>query len=464
MSISALDISNKCSRLALPQLLDIHQPIQTGAIIDAKNDFQAIQRWLEQFTNENTLKLYERESLRFMLWLICINGKHLGELLLDDIKKYVGFLQNPDAGWCMNEKKLKRNNRGWKPFSKPLARKSLAGAVSVLQSLFKFLEESEYITKNPAKLLKIETISKSVMEQKYSTNARMLELDEWQAVLETLKGLPSGTKEETIIKARANMLFSLLYMLGLRISEVASATWLNFKRVDGMWWFFIQGKGGKLGHIPVNDSLMQVVENYRDVHEIKQNLAKDASNIFISMDGNPLSARSLYNLVKTVADAASDKFADKDKKKKLKALSPHWLRHLSASHQSKLGLPITMIKENHRHSSINTTQIYMHTEDAARHAMMQQHDIELDEVPIHVAREYYLSIKLNKGPLDKNRATGIIKNTVQSKILKDAEVVSDNYPELKFKTNSEAPQHAIDNIKMLCKVWLFESTIEQEVL
>ena len=60
------------------------------------------------------------------------------------------------------------------------------------------------------------------------------------------------------------------------------------------------------------------------------------------------------------------------KVRKLKKFSAHWLRHLSASMQDRVGIKFTHIKANHRHESGETTRRYVHAIDADRHQDMQK--------------------------------------------------------------------------------------------
>lgn len=457
-------IAHRLTRLDLPQLLDINEYLETDALIDAKSDLQAVQKWLDRFTNENTLRVYSRDTMRFLMWLIFINGKHLNQLLLDDIQQYITFLQNPSNNWCMNNKKLKRYDTRWRPFSKPLSKRSVSAAISALQSLFSFLEYSGFINKNPVRLIKTSSIIGNLQAQKYNVYARMLEQDEWVALQEVLQELPTDTEDNKKYKARANLLFCLLYILGLRIEEASSAVWSNFRTIDGKCWMFIQGKGNKLGHIPVNDLLLQTIKNYRAVYQITGDIEKDDNFVFINYNRQKLTSRTLYNCVKDIGNQASNKITDKAKKEKLKALSPHWLRHLSASHQDKRGVPLTMIRDNHRHSSINTTQIYMHSEDVARHEIMQEHSIDIEPVKIQKEVQHYLSIKLTKGPLDKEGAISLIRKSIESNVLKNAKLIDNGNSSLRYKLIESVSDAGIENIKMLCKVWMFESIIEQGVL
>jgi|JI7StandDraft_1071085.scaffolds.fasta_scaffold04217_8 site-specific recombinase XerD len=454
-------IENRLLRLDLTQLINLKDFKKNDSLIDASNDLQAVYKWLARFNNEHTIRSYSRDATRFLLWLSFIKGKHLNELLLDDLQEYIKFLESPSDDWCMDKKKLKRYDHRWRPFSKPLSKTSIAAAIAALQSLFSFLEAANYINKNPVKLLKTQNIIGSIQAQKYNVFARMLENDEWVAVQQVLQELPIDTIEAKKYKARANLLFCLLYLLGLRIEEASSLVWSNFKKVDGRWWCFIIGKGDKLGHIPVNEAMLDAIHNYRALYNVTSNLEKDDNFVFLNEKGENLTSRTLYNCVKDIGRQASYKFKDKIKQEKLCALSPHWLRHLSASHQDKRGVPATMIRDNHRHSSINTTQIYMHAEDVARHEIMQEHIINIESVKIEHKVQYYLSIKLTKGPLDKEHALSLIKKSIETSILANAKLIEDGDTFLKYKLLESASNSILDNIKMLCKVWLFEPIIEQ---
>ena len=87
----------------------------------------------------------------------------------------------------------------------------------------------------------------------------------------------------------------------------------------------------------------------------------------------PLSVRQLFTNVKDIGKLAAKKFKrNPQKRQKLESLSPHWLRHLSASHQDLVGISGTMIQANHRHESFSTTQIYLHAPDEMRAQEMQK--------------------------------------------------------------------------------------------
>jgi hypothetical protein len=170
-------------------------------------------------------------------------------------------------------------------------------------------------------------------------------------------------------------LFGLLYLLGLRIHEVANATWGSFRKLNGNWWFFVKGKGGKLGHVPVNDQLLSIIKIYRlSLNKTPLPEEDDLEAVLaLPKTKKSLSVRQLFTNVKEIGKLAAKKFKrHPQKRQKLESLSPHWLRHLSASHQDLVGISGTMIQANHRHESYSTTQIYLHAPDQLRAEEMQK--------------------------------------------------------------------------------------------
>ena len=51
---------------------------------------------------------------------------------------------------------------------------------------------------------------------------------------------------------------------------------------------------------------------------------------------------------------------------KLRRATPHWMRHTHATHLLDGGAELTSVRDNLRHSSIATTSMYLHADDARR--------------------------------------------------------------------------------------------------
>jgi integrase len=80
--------------------------------------------------------------------------------------------------------------------------------------------------------------------------------------------MPKESDREREHYYRARWLFSLLYLCGLRISEVVGNTMGSFfcrrdKDGDECWWLEILGKGDKLRIVPATNELMVELGRYR---------------------------------------------------------------------------------------------------------------------------------------------------------------------------------------------------------
>jgi len=355
--------------------------------------------------------------------------------------------------------------------------------------MFNYLVQAEYLRANPIKLIKqYVTLSVNSSDRQYQVWERILEADEWEAVQVALVSMPEQSSFEKENKLRTQFLFALLYFLGLCIHEVGNHSWNSFRQKDGKWWFFVKGKGDRLGHVPVNDQLLGFVKTYRSfLGKTPLPEPNDTRALLISSKtGNPLKTTQLYSLVKAIGEQAAENFeGNPEKQAKLQALSPHWLRHLAASHQDRLGMPVSMIKENLRHQSTQTTQLYVHAEDEARFSEIQKMQMKVvpqAEVKVPIAIAVKFLIKISKGPVDKVKGLqrlllGIEEqifgnsdwlNVGKSKqelleIAKNISVLKSNI-EIAYQVNSkevvDAPQAWASALKRHCESWLFECEVE----
>jgi site-specific recombinase XerD len=344
--------------------------------ISAETDYEAIQCWLREYqTSLATYRSYLKEAERFLLWCVFQLRKPLSSVMREDVEAYSQFLINPQPRgiWCApkGSSRRRRGEAGWKPFTGLLTESAQSTALSILHSLFDYLVTARYLEFNPFLLIKKRVRNKWDEEhQQLKTMERILELDEWYAILDTLEAMPEAAPHDRQEKERLRLLIYMLYFLGLRIHEVENRPWSSFRQVQGRWWYFIKGKGNKLGKIPVNDDLLQAIQRYRELFNLTPlPQPNEMAPIIPSWRSNEsLTARQINRLLKELVVKAAERFKDKpEKANRLKRVSPHWLRHLSASMQDRVGINAKHIQKNHRHSKAETTRKYIHAYDQERH-------------------------------------------------------------------------------------------------
>ena len=223
--------------------------------------------------------------------------------------------------------------------------------------LHEVLEESHYYEEDEVMVLDItplrlknvnnskKTISKKLsavrsfikyMREQQEINIRLI----GDSIVKVPKTLPKPI-EETLIdeilkhsNQKEHLIISLLYGLGLRISELSMLKLLDIS----MAWVKVQGKGDKERQVPLLKPLYQQIETY-----IKR---ENPSVYLLEKNGQQMNTQQIRYL-----------FTKVFKKSGIKA-TPHQLRHSFATHLLHNGARISDVSELLGHSSMVSTQIY----------------------------------------------------------------------------------------------------------
>lgn len=152
--------------------------------------------------------------------------------------------------------------------------------------------------------------------------------------------LPKPIEQQYIdeVMAEANieqkLLISMLYGLGLRISELSS---LKLEDINDEW-VRITGKGNKMRELPLLESIHILIEEYRKIHAPKKYL-------FEKGESPKNTAQLRYSVTKLFKSSGIK-------------VTPHQLRHSFATHLLNNGARISDVSELLGHETMATTQIY----------------------------------------------------------------------------------------------------------
>lgn len=341
--------------------------VMQSQYISARTDYEAISTWLREYVNSpNTLIAYRQVAEKFYMWLN-YNGIELSQVTREIIQAYQLFLANPTPQeiWCGPTKP--KNHPDWKPFVEGLSNSSVSYNLMVLKAMYTYLVDSEYLTKNPFKLiksLKQGFVSNKVIEH-YLTE------EEYQLLTMEINKMPENSTIEKAEKIRARWVFALLYYTGCRRSEISNAKMRDFIKKRDKWWFKVIGKGNKYGEIPVVQSLLDELIIYRRANGLSDypTTYEEHGLILSFRKRQSIDHSMLYKFIKKVSQYVADnlQLIHPDKANKIKQVTTHWLRHTSATHQVNSGIDLRVVQKNLRHSLIETTMRYQHTEDDQRH-------------------------------------------------------------------------------------------------
>lgn len=351
----------------------------TGVLpqVAARDDRSAVWAWLARYQDTPaTFASYRKEVHRLLLWCVHQHGKALSDLTHEDFLVYERFLANPQPAqqWVMHvAKKAPYGSPHWRPFAKPLEPQSQRQALSILNSLFNWLVQAGYLAGNPLALRRKKAIKQPTQVHRFLPHAH------WAQVRATIESLPTDSPRQIRQAARYRWLFSLLYLAGLRISEVCNNTMGDFYMRCGpdgreRWWLQVLGKGDKTRFVPATHELMAELMRYRKAHDLPP-LPRQGEQwaLLLPVIGTAqrMSRSGVHELVKdifrqTAARLRASGSEHEGAAAHLERASAHWMRHTAGTHQSDT-MDIKAVRDNLGHANIATTSIYIHTQDEVRH-------------------------------------------------------------------------------------------------
>jgi integrase/recombinase XerD len=178
-------------------------------------------------------------------------------------------------------------------------------------------------------------------------------------------GLAASHPQAKATALRDRAILEILYAGGLRVSEVTELSTgdlaLDAGRVQ------VRGKGDKERIVPLGRAALEALETY--LREGRPHLARissargadaarqDATRLFLSLRGMPLTRQWVWHLVKVANSTAS----------------PHRLRHSCATHMVEHGADLRSVQILLGHADISTTQVYTHLALGRLKAVLRKH-------------------------------------------------------------------------------------------
>ena len=360
--------------------------------LDAGNDYEAVQAWLSLHENKVTHDSYRKEAERLILWSIKERGRALSSLTTEDAVAYRRFLRHPTprARWIGPARP--RSSSEWKPFVGPLSPRSVAYALTVINSLFRWLMDKGYILSNPFSGIKVKGANRSnAMEISHTFTS-----GEWQLIRSIADGLEWSYSWGEAAAQRLRFILDFSYATGLRVSELVGATLGAIEKDSrGEYWLHVIGKGQKIGKVALPPMAKLALEQYLLARELPTTSRywKTDTPLIGSLqknrphaDGNKSAGKDqskhtagitcarlrkllerFFETVATTVESEQPALAAK-----VRLATPHWMRHTHATHSLAKGVELTTVRDNLRHASIATTSIYLHGDDIKRAKQMRE--------------------------------------------------------------------------------------------
>ncbi len=200
--------------------------------------------------------------------------------------------------------------------------------ISTLSSFYRFLYSQGIVTANP--LTGIDRPRIKQQEVKYLKHNQVLRLI------------------DSIEDIRDKLIVRTIYATGVRVSELCN---INIEDIDfDEHTIRIRGKGDKIRTVFVDDDTLVELGKFIGNRII--------GPLFVGQQGKHISSRAIQHIFKHYAP---------------QGITPHKIRHSYASELYKRSKNLRVVQENLGHTSIKTTEIYLHTDIDERRQVYQQY-------------------------------------------------------------------------------------------
>lgn len=225
--------------------------------------------------------------------------------------------------------------RGWivQLMSQDLDPRTVNRKVACLRSFFKFLLRTHQVEANPMLRVKAPKMARKLPEF---------------VPEEALNRLLNNFEfEDNFGGVRDQLILETLYGTGIRLSELLGIAEADLDLAGRT--VRVTGKGNKQRLVPLNPSLLLVLERYRAARQVE--FGPQGGVLLRTDKGAPLYEKLVYRTVKRYLSQISTSAAHQH---------PHSLRHAFATHLLGKGADLNAIKELLGHASLAATQVYTH--------------------------------------------------------------------------------------------------------
>lgn len=259
--------------------------------------------------NKNTLKAYAIDLRQFLTY---IQEK---ALVKNKIEEYITKLH------------------------KEYKQKTVKRKIASIKAFYGYLEEEERIKEeNPFAKIHIKF-------KETESLPRIIPRKEIEKLLNSMYKVAKDLKTDGVIY-RDLSIVELFFATGARVYEISHLKRQDIDLDSGM--IKIMGKGGKERYVQVgNDDVLCILRKYYKKYKMQ---IEESGTFFVNRLGKRFTEQSIRNMLRKYLKLAKISIH----------ITPHMFRHSVATYLLEEGVDIMYIQKLLGHSSIKTTQIYLH--------------------------------------------------------------------------------------------------------
>lgn len=250
-----------------------------------------------------------------------------------DLRQYIEYV-------CSDEPSKEKIEEYITELHKKYKQKTVKRKIASIKAFYNYLEEEEFIVDNPFRKVKVkfkETV----------TLPRIIPREEIEHLLNYIYSCVVEKDSSTYkYRLRDVAVIEVFFATGARVSEISNIRVDSINLNTGL--IRIMGKGGKERYIQIGNS--EILEILRKYYNENKSAIKESGYFFVNNRGSRYTEQSIRLMLKKYT-----KLARIDRN-----ITPHMFRHSFATYLIEEGVDVSCVQQILGHSSIKTTQIYIH--------------------------------------------------------------------------------------------------------
>ena len=250
-----------------------------------------------------------------------------------DLRQYFEYI-------CVDEPDKEKIEEYVTHLHKSYKQKTVKRKIASIKAFYNYLEETEIIAESPFRKIKgkfKETV----------TLPRIIPREEIEKLLNHMyQCLNENDKASRKFMLRDVAVIEVFFATGARVYEISNIRDDSINLNTGL--IRLMGKGGKERYVQIsNTSILEVLKKYYDENE--QSIKK-SGYFFVNNRESRYTEQSIRLMLKKYTKQAGIE----------RNITPHMFRHSFATYLIEEGVDVSCVQQILGHSSIKTTQIYIH--------------------------------------------------------------------------------------------------------
>lgn len=223
---------------------------------------------------------------------------------------------------------------------KKYKQKTIKRKIASIKAFYSYLEEEELVEQNPFRKIKVKFKETIILP-------RIIPREEIEQLLNYIyASISSFSGIQYKHTLRDASVIEVFFATGARVYEISNIRAENINLNSGL--IRIMGKGGKERYIQIsNTAVLDILRKYYEENEPE---IKKSGYFFINNRGKRYTEQSIRLMLKKYTLKAGIQ----------RKITPHMFRHSFATYLIEEGVDVSCVQQILGHSSIKTTQIYIH--------------------------------------------------------------------------------------------------------